>query len=730
MHVALVGAELQEDLTVRYLRGALEAAGHEVTQFAFNGECDLGALADRLGESRAPLLGMSLVFTSRAREFARLASRARERGYDGHITVGGHFAAFNAEALLRDVPAIDSVVTGEGELILAALATKLDDLPGVAGLVWRADDGAIVHNPASPKPSDLDVLPRPTRRRPFDRYLGLPLANMLGSRGCAHGCSFCSIAAWHRMCGGARLRLRGPERVAEEMADLFAEGVRIFNFHDDNFVLDNRRLMFDRIDRMRRTLKRRGVGRIAFSMKARPDEIDRGLLEPLVEMGLFRVFLGIEAGTAQALVQLGRGQLLEDNERALALMGELGLHASFNLLLWNPGSTLEDVSLNVDWLRDHSDNPMNFSRTEVYAGTPLERQLRDSGRLRGDYWGYDYRVADARAEQAFQLAYAAFAERNFGATSLHHSAMRLDYEYQLLAHFLGHDVALRRQVKDYVRAVNLDTCRHLTEIMRAVAGGLGDSIVFRARVVAEVAAKDTELDARAQRILNELHQAAAGAHSGRASPYSRSAATAALVAALSIGSGAACDDDRGNRKDSGVAAASAGPPPAAPPSPEPAPVPAAPPVTLEPTPAPPQVPELGRWEAIRGQFGRRALGSVASAIHPPRDTVVELLVGADGHVTEASVRVDGLAVAAEARLIKRLRALVFTGPEVASHRFVITVTAAQIRAAQDSAALAVPLAAPVKASPDFLKRDWEYTHPREAAHRPNLEPELFPTKPE
>ncbi len=110
--------------------------------------------------------------------------------------------------------------------------------------------------------------------------------------------------------------------------------------------------------------------------------------------------------------------------------------------------------------------------------------------------------------------------------------------------------------------------------------------------------------------------------------------------------------------------------------------------------------------------------------------MVELLVGADGHVTEASVRVDGLAVAAEARLIKRLRALVFTGPEVASHRFVITVTAAQIRAAQDSAALAVPLAAPVKASPDFLKRDWEYTHPREAAHRPNLEPELFPTKPE
>ena len=113
------------------------------------------------------------------------------------------------------------------------------------------------------------------------------------------------------------------------------------------------------------------------------------------EFGLFRVFLGIEAGTADSLRRIGHGQTPAQNERALEIVNRLDLHACFNLLLLNPDSTLEDFRANVAFLRGHCGNPMNFCRTEIYAGTPLELKLRREGRLLGDYWGYGYRICEA-----------------------------------------------------------------------------------------------------------------------------------------------------------------------------------------------------------------------------------------------------------------------------------------------------------------------------------------------
>lgn len=189
MHVALVGPELEENLTLRYLRAALEAEGHRVTQIDFIRPADIGPCAAQIAAIAPDLLGLSMVFTRRADEFARLAGQARALGYRGPIVAGGHFAAFHAEQLLADVPAIDLIAIGEGERLLCALAAgrPWSEIPG---LVYRIDGGT--HRTPAPTPEpDLDTLPWPVRRKPYDRYHGLPIVNMLGSRGCTHGCAFC-----------------------------------------------------------------------------------------------------------------------------------------------------------------------------------------------------------------------------------------------------------------------------------------------------------------------------------------------------------------------------------------------------------------------------------------------------------------------------------------------------------------------------------------------------------
>lgn len=469
MKIALVGAELEENLALRYIWGALVAEGHDVSLIRFDSLAEIDRAARELSDSAAPLAGFSLVFTHRAGEFAALATRAREAGFGGHIVAGGHFATFNAEALLAEVPAFDSVGCGEGEELVCELARHLDDPGCVKGLVWRGANGRIITNQPAIKPRDLDRLPHPVRKIPFDDFFGLPIVNMLGSRGCTHHCAFCSIAAWHRHCGGAVLRQRAPELIADEMAALYRDGVRLFNFHDDNFLVPNHKHNFARAEAIANGLSERGVGRIGFAIKARPDNIDRKLFEYLKEIGLYRVFLGIEAGTELTLRALGRSQSLDQNHQALKTLNDLDIHACFNMLLFAPDTTLDDLRGNVEFLHEHPHNPMNFCRTEIYAGTPLEDKLRREDRLLGDFWGYDYRIADDRVQHAFDLVEECLHGRHRGMSCVNHLAMQLDYENQVLGHFFGVRPRLRKSVKSFLARLNRNTCRHLLDVVGTVA---------------------------------------------------------------------------------------------------------------------------------------------------------------------------------------------------------------------------------------------------------------------
>ena len=56
MHVVLVGAEFEENLAVRYLRGALEHAGHRVTTVVFNEPADSERAAREMRSERADML--------------------------------------------------------------------------------------------------------------------------------------------------------------------------------------------------------------------------------------------------------------------------------------------------------------------------------------------------------------------------------------------------------------------------------------------------------------------------------------------------------------------------------------------------------------------------------------------------------------------------------------------------------------------------------------------------
>lgn len=471
MKIALLGAELEENLGLRYIASSLEAQNHIVKIIAFNSESDLPSAVSSLIDFDPRIAGLSMVFTGRAREFCRLAQALRDGGFRGHIIAGGHFASLNCGQLLKDFPAFDSVALGEGEELMCALAGSLDDLSRVTGLCYRRSDGSLVTNPSLGNPDRLDDLPFP-KRTTFHGYFDKPIASVLTSRGCWRDCAFCSINAWYKQGGGKKFRVRSVENILEELKQLYFEhGVRIFNFQDDNFFLPNPQKAVLRFAAIRDGLHQAGIDQIAIAVKARPDSITEESVRILDELGLFRVFLGVENASQRGLNNLNRRCNVDQVLKALEILNSFDVHIAYNLLMFEPDTTLDDILINLRFMERHIENPFNFCRAEAYAGTGLETRLRREGRLLGDYFGFDYRLKDPQSEAFHQIANYAFFDRNFSDYGLHYFNMQVDFFFQLLKRFRPELISqtMRSLVRNFIKRTNLDTYECLSQIYDFVA---------------------------------------------------------------------------------------------------------------------------------------------------------------------------------------------------------------------------------------------------------------------
>lgn len=509
MRAALVGPELEENLGLRYLHASLSRAGHQARILDFHEASQIPSLVASIMDHDPDLVGLSMVFTGRAREYLDLALELRRAGYAGHVTAGGHFASFHAHELLSDHPCLDTIVHGDGEEAIVELIESLDDPSHVPGLTHRR--GAVSTTQPRRNPDDLDSRPWPTRPERLHSYLGLPIANMLSSRGCYGNCSYCSIHAWFKQTRGRRLRQRSVSCVAEEMASLYHHhGARIFNFHDDNFFVRDPSRNLERFRALGEHLSSHGLGRIALQVKARPDSVDVETFSLLKDMGLFRVFLGVETNAAQGLKTLGRRSTREQNLRALSILRDLAVHTSFNLLVFDPETVLSDLWDNISFMRAYADMPLNFGRVEVYSGTPLEKTLRVQDRLLGTCFGYTYRISDARVQRAFEMYKRVFLPRNFSEQGTNLLAMKVDYFFHLLAHFHPERAtsALRRRAKRLITEVNTSSAELMSEICDFLSTGTlpppRESSLLASELAARREAVDAGLAPRMHALVSEI----------------------------------------------------------------------------------------------------------------------------------------------------------------------------------------------------------------------------------
>jgi anaerobic magnesium-protoporphyrin IX monomethyl ester cyclase len=507
MRVTLVGADLEENLGMGMIAASASDAGHRVEVLPFTESCESGNVVARVLASAPDVVGLAAQFQHRGAEFLGLAAALRRAGFTGHITAGGHFASMGCAQVLSARTGVNSVVLYEGEEtivdLLKALAEKRN-LSTVAGIAFLGPQG-VVRTAARGLAPDLDALPMARRYRAHTRHLGIPFVPISGSRGCWARCSFCSITsqlhdARAHGAHGRLLRLRSPENLAAEMA-LLAHAVgdsAIFCFHDENFLLPRPEDSAARIGAVKQLLDAAGVGRVGFVGKCRPNTLTPELAHRLAEMGVIRLYVGVENASQAGADHLNRRVRVTEMDQALDACREAGIAACYNLLLFEPETTLEHVADNIAFIRRHPEQPVNFCRAEPYLGTPLLAQLAASQNLSGSYLGWDYRLIDDRAELLFRICAAAFRQRNFATEGVANRCMGLSYSARVLDWFYragdARKEGLRERATTLTRNISLDTAELLEQAVE-MAGHLdprdGDAV---ARATAVLGLKIAAMD--------------------------------------------------------------------------------------------------------------------------------------------------------------------------------------------------------------------------------------------
>ncbi|MDI6895208.1 MAG: radical SAM protein [Bacillota bacterium] len=327
-------------------------------------------LEHALAEFEPGMCGIGCGFTMDVYRTRALARRVKERRPECFVFVGGHHASLSPEDFA--VPEVDAVVVGEGEITARELVDTVAGggcLRDVPGLVLNTRSGQVATGARTP--AALDELPPVARhlaaryRRQY--YLGLqaPMASVETARGCPHRCTFCSVWKFY----GGTVRVKSPVRVAEELDGVREEYVLIT---DDNFLLS-----VPRAEAIARELRQNRI-RHRYTIQARSDTVVKhpDLLRLWKEVGLYRVFIGIEKVDDEELQALNKGNTVENNVRALDLLRRLGIAVTPSFIV-DPEYTRRQFEKLRSFLRRYRISAPSIAVLTPLPGTDLYRKWRD-----------------------------------------------------------------------------------------------------------------------------------------------------------------------------------------------------------------------------------------------------------------------------------------------------------------------------------------------------------------
>lgn len=337
--------------SLEYLRFYLMDNGYEATMI----DCahypkDLEEVITILGKDDKPILGITAYTRERFNAY-HLIKQIRKEIPGSLIVVGGRHFGFLPEETLLELPEVDIVVRGEGEITFKEIcdaATSNRDFSNILGISY-VDNGQVRHNPDRPLEEDINKF------RNFDKN-HLPdlhkysllfstktdrknkYFSIYATRGCPNRCVYCSLTS-------NKVRYRDIDSIIKEIEEKIAiTGSRHVSFGDSSLTISKSFVtkLCDEI--IRKKLN------IHFSCYSRVN-IDPELLQHMRKAGLVSVEIGLESASPKILKSIKKNINLDQFERFCKEAHGLGIKIYVFTMLSLPDETTDDVDQTLDCLR-------------------------------------------------------------------------------------------------------------------------------------------------------------------------------------------------------------------------------------------------------------------------------------------------------------------------------------------------------------------------------------------
>lgn len=304
----------------------------------------------------ADLVGITCMTAAAPRAYA-LAARFRARGVP--VVLGGMHPTLCPDEARQHA---DAIVIGDAEGTWPRLVE--DARGGRLQAVYRA---AV--------PPSLAGLRRPPRHLLAGaRYATVQAVQ--ATRGCPHGCDFCSVAAYHN-------RTQRQRPIEEVIAEVGALPGRFVVFVDDNLAADRdyARRLFEQLA----PLGKQWISQVTLGMADDPD-----LVRLASAAGCVGVFVGLESFQGQSLGAVGKSiNRTERYREAIRCFHAHGIGVEAGIVVGLPGEGPESFRHTLALLDEFEVDAVQVSISTPLPGTPRFTAMQD--RLTSRDWSqYDF----------------------------------------------------------------------------------------------------------------------------------------------------------------------------------------------------------------------------------------------------------------------------------------------------------------------------------------------------
>ncbi len=332
-------------------------------------------------EFRPDVVGIT-AYTVHVNTVKNLFNKIKSIDPDIFTVVGGHHATVVPGDFF--IPSIDLVVMGEGVFVFKEIISRLGSkrpFDGIAGIAYLKGKERVMIPPE--QVTDLDIFPFPARgltekyRKYYFSEWMKPLASIRTSKGCPFKCNFCAL--W-KLTGGRYLK-RKPENILRELSQIKEKYVF---FADDESLVDANRMKI-----LAELIKEAGIKKKYF-LYGRSDTIVKNpeLIKLWKDIGLERVFVGLEFFRDEDLKYINKGSTVENNKEATKILQSKGIviYASF---IVRPDFDKEDFQEFKEYCRKMELSFASFAVLTPLPGTDFYEEVKGS-LITTDYDLFDF----------------------------------------------------------------------------------------------------------------------------------------------------------------------------------------------------------------------------------------------------------------------------------------------------------------------------------------------------